>query len=131
MSQQKNLPIQRQEIPKGSFVFIEGDKDYHFYIVEKGEVEIFTMVDGKILPIAKVGPGESFGEFALLERAPRSASARATTEVHLVRVSEEGYQELLTQLPAWASSMLTSFAHRLRHMTDALKASPQFITEKK
>lgn len=67
--------------------------------------------------------GESFGEFALLDHKPRSASAQAVSDVTLIKVSEAGYQELLEELPGWASSMLRSFAHRLKKMTQILKDS--------
>lgn len=122
--------VLRETFQAGQFIFLEGDKDLHFYIVEEGRVEIFTNANNKHIKILEVGPGESFGEFALLDRAPRSASARALTPVELVKVSETGYEELLAQIPGWASSMLKSFALRLKSMNEKLKQSPQFIGKK-
>ncbi len=119
--------LSKQTVPAGSFIFVEGDEERHFYIIESGEIEIFTMVEGKLITLAKLGPGDSFGEFALLADAPRSASARAVSECSFVKVSPEGFEELLLQLPEWASCMLRSFAQRLRSMSDALKKSPQFL----
>lgn len=112
-------------------IFFEGDLDSHFYIVETGEVQIFTKdKHGKRINICKIGPGESFGEFALLSKQPRSASAQALTPVTLVKVSEAGYEELLGDLPVWASSMMKSFIDRLRNMNDILKGSDQFMPRK-
>lgn len=122
-----STPVQRETFESGKFIFLEGDKDFHFYIIESGRVEIFTNTNGKYIKITEFGPGESFGEFALLDRSPRSASARALTDVSLFKVSEQGFQELLAQLPDWASSMLKSFAHRLKAMNERLKESPQFF----
>lgn len=127
MSVNGNPNLSRQTVPAGSFVFVEGDQESHFYIIEEGEVEIFTMVEGKIIPIVTCGPGESFGEFAMLVDAPRTASARAVTDCVLVKVSREGFEELLNQLPGWANTMMKSFAHRLTNMNDVLKKSPQFF----
>ena len=121
------MNIQRESFPAGEIIFREGDQDQHFYIVEEGTVEIATVKDGNYVKIAEVGPGESFGEFAMLIRAPRTASARSLTDVQLVKVTEAGFEELMGQLPDWASSMLRSFAARLRAMNDRLKQSPQFL----
>lgn len=123
--------ISRESFQAGQFIFLEGDRDFHFYIVEEGVVEIFTTAKGKHLKIADVEAGESFGEFAMLEKAPRSASARALTSVELVKVSEKGFEELLAQIPGWASSMLKSFSQRLRNMNERLKESPQFLKKEK
>lgn len=119
--------VSRESFEAGQFIFLEGDRDLHFYIVEEGRVEIFSSPGGKHLKISELGPGESFGEFALLDRSPRSASARALTPVSLVKVSEQGFEELLAQIPGWASGMLKSFAARLKSMNERLKESPQFL----
>ena len=74
--------------------------------------------------------GESFGEFALLDHASRSASAQAITECWLIKVSEKGYEELLAEIPGWASSMLRSFATRMKNMNTMLAKMPQFIEKK-
>jgi CRP-like cAMP-binding protein len=124
------MNVSRETVAAGQFIFLEGDQDYHFYIIEEGKVEIFSEASGKYLKITEVGPGESFGEFAMLIRAPRTASARALTEVQMVKVTEEGFNELLGQLPDWAGSMLRSFAQRLKDMTVRLKEQPQFVAKK-
>ena len=121
------MDISNEEFPPGEFIFLEGDKDFHFYIIESGTVEIFTNGAGKYLKIAELGAGESFGEFALLHRAPRSASARAMTHVRCVKVSERGFEQMVTELPGWASGMLVSFVTRLKNMNERLLEGPQFL----
>ncbi len=121
------MDISSERFPAGEFIFLEGDKDFHFYVIEEGRVEIFTNAVGKYIRIAELGKGESFGEFALLLRAPRSASARAMTDVQLIKVSERGYEQMLNELPGWASCMLTSFVTRLKNMNDRLLEAPQFL----
>jgi CRP-like cAMP-binding protein len=120
--------ITRETYKPGEFIFFEGDIDFHFYIIDSGEVQIFTKNNqGARINIATIEPGESFGEFALLDRAPRSASAQALTEVSLFKVSEKGFENLLEELPVWASSMLRNFAVRLKNMNQVLKTVPQFM----
>jgi len=123
--------IVRETYAPGDFIFFEGDIEGHFYIVESGQVQIFTKSKtGKRIDILTVEQGESFGEFALLDNKPRSASAEALTEVSLIKVSGDGYEQLLSELPVWAACMMKSFVVRLKNMTEALKASDQFIAKK-
>lgn len=123
--------IVRETYSPNDFIFFEGDIESHFYIVETGKVQIFTKNKaGKRIDILLVEEGESFGEFALLDNKPRSASAQAVTEVSLIKVSAEGYEQLLSELPVWAACMMKSFVVRLKNMTEQLKASDQFILRK-
>lgn len=120
--------IQKVGYKAGDFIFLEGDQESHFYIVESGKVQIFTKKpSGERINICDIAEGESFGEFSLLDKAPRSASAKALTDVVLVKVSAEGYEKLLSELPTWASSMMKSFIVRLKNMNSLLKKEDQFI----
>lgn len=117
-----DVPLQQEAYKAGSYIFFEGDIESHFYIIKSGQVSIFSKdMHGKRFEIVKINEGESFGEFALLDKAPRSASAQAITDVVVVKVSEQGYEQLLKELPIWASSMMRSFTHRLKQMNDRIK----------
>lgn len=121
-----NDAIVKETHKAGDYIFFEGDLERHFYIVESGTVEICTMNrQGQKVALNQVHEGESFGEFALLENKPRSASAVALTEVTVVKVSEEGFQQLLEELPMWANCMLKSFAERIKKMTAAFKEAEE------
>lgn len=124
--------VRREHYKAGAYIFFEGDIDQHFYIVEEGTIQIFTKnAAGKRLDISIVEPGESFGELALLDSRARSASAQAINDCTLIKVSAKGYEQLLAELPVWASSMLYSFARRLKHTTEMLQATPQFFPDDK
>lgn len=120
---QPDAPIMKVAYKADDFIFLEGDHEAHFYIIEKGSVQIFTKKpNGERVNIMDISEGESFGEFALLDKgAPRSASAKALTDVILVRVSEVGYEQLLNEIPVWAASMLRSFTARLKKMNARVK----------
>lgn len=123
--------IIRETYAPNDFIFFEGDIESHFYIVETGQVQIYTKNKiGKRIDIMLVEAGESFGEFALLDNKPRSASAQAVTETSVIKVSAEGYEQLLSELPVWAACMMKSFVVRLKNMTDQLRASDQFVGPK-
>nr|WP_295900876.1 cyclic nucleotide-binding domain-containing protein [uncultured Bdellovibrio sp.] len=118
--------IQKETYKPGDYVFFEGDIENHFYIVESGVVNIFTKDNmGKRIPITDIVDGESFGEFALISNSPRSASAQAVTDVVLVKVSEDGFKQLMSELPTWAECMLKSFVDRLQNMTEKIRELEQ------
>lgn len=99
----------------GEVLFHEGETSFHFFVIQKGQVEIFkTAPNGDEIPIAVVDEGHSIGEFALLDKQPRSATARAFTEVKAVKIDEAAYSAILDELPEWARTMLTNLAERLR-----------------
>lgn len=119
--------IQKESYKPGDFIFFEGDIENHFYIVETGVVNIFTKDNtGTRIPILDIVDGESFGEFALISNSPRSASAQAVTDVVLVKVSEDGFKQLMSELPTWAECMLKSFVDRLQNMTEKVRELEQF-----
>lgn len=117
-----NDEVQKIQFRKGEIIFKEGDSESHFFIIESGTVQIFTLnKQGQKIDICRIDEGESFGEFALLDKSPRSASALALTDCTIVKVSEKGYQQLVDDIPVWASSMLSSFIKRIKNMNDLLK----------
>lgn len=115
--------ITKEAFKAGDFIFFEGDIESHFYIIEAGEVLIFTKdKTGQKIEIAKLKSGETFGEFALIDKGARTASAQAITDCRMMKISSEGYEMMLNDLPTWASSMLTAFSSRLKQMNQSLKA---------
>lgn len=105
----------------GDVIFFETDIEGHFFIIEKGTVGVFTRNSrGERVILSELHEGEIFGEQAMIDKTERSASAQATSDCILVKVSEEDYQALLKQLPLWASSMLKSFSARLKKMNKKL-----------
>lgn len=114
--------ITKESFKAGEFIFFEGDIESHFYIIESGEVLIFTKdAQGGKIEIARFKSGETFGEFSLIDTGTRSASAQAMTDTKAMKISGEGYELMLADLPLWASSMLRSFSLRLKNMNSTLK----------
>ncbi|MFN3697948.1 MAG: Crp/Fnr family transcriptional regulator [Pseudobdellovibrio sp.] len=114
--------ITKETFKSGDFIFFEGDLEAHFYIIESGQVIIFTKDEnGHKVILATLNPGDTFGEFALIDSGSRTASAMAATDVKVMKISQEGYDIMLNELPLWASSMLKSFSTRLKSMNAQLK----------
>jgi len=67
--------LDEQSFSSGQKIFSEGELGRSMYVLRKGEVEVLrTSSTGKTVPIVRLGPGECFGEMALVELQPRSAT---------------------------------------------------------
>jgi MFS family permease len=82
----------RTEVPAGDTIFRQGDAGDRFYIVDSGEVEI--EVDGREANV--LGPGDYFGEIALLRDIPRTATARARMATQLYALERDAFLGAVT-----------------------------------
>jgi len=71
--------LESLDVPAGHVVFEQGDVGDHYFVIEAGEVDVIG--DGSL--VATLGPGEGFGEIALLRRIRRTATVRATSDLRL------------------------------------------------
>jgi CRP/FNR family cyclic AMP-dependent transcriptional regulator len=108
----------------GEIIFHEDERSFHFFIIQEGEVEVFKLAqNGEELLLATVGEGKSLGEFAMIDRLPRSATARAKTTVRVAKISDKAYRKLLEELPDWAMCVMSGLVERLRQTNDRLRRS--------
>ncbi len=107
----------------GEELFRQGGAGELAYVIREGEIEISRYSDGREIPLAVRGPGEVIGEMALLEEAPRMASARARTPGVLLAIGRTELEQLLTSSPTAARSMLGTVMQRLRETEAALRQS--------
>jgi CRP/FNR family transcriptional regulator, cyclic AMP receptor protein len=94
----------------GGVVFVKGDCGEFAYLVRSGEVEI----RGAGHAFEVVGPGGLFGEMALIDGGPRSASAVARKATELVVVDRQTFDRLLREVPDFALKVMQLLALRLR-----------------
>jgi len=94
----------------GETVFSKGDHADHMYVVKQGEVDI--LVDGLVMHIAQAG--EIFGEMALIEPDPRSATAVARSNCELVPVDQKRFTFMIQHTPFFAVYVMRVLADRLR-----------------
>jgi CRP-like cAMP-binding protein len=78
----------------------QGDPGDKFYFIRSGKVRVFTHdSDGFETEISESGPGESFGEIALITGEPRMANVEAMEETHLMVLSKEEFERILKEYP--------------------------------
>ena len=95
----------------GNTIFQQGDEADCFYVVRRGTVRIH---DGA-RELETVEAGGIFGEMALVDGSPRSATATAATNCELVPVDEQRFHALVGQAPYFAQSVMRVMAARLRN----------------
>ncbi|MGH9055233.1 MAG: cyclic nucleotide-binding domain-containing protein [Acidimicrobiales bacterium] len=98
------------KVTSGTDIVTQGSAGHEFYLVLSGEAVVRR--DGRKL--ATLGPGKYFGEMALLDRGPRSATVTAATDMELVVLGTREFLGVLDQVPAVAHKLLVSMAARLR-----------------
>jgi CRP/FNR family cyclic AMP-dependent transcriptional regulator len=97
----------------GEVIFAAGDPGDCFYVVLEGAVTLSA--DGR--RFEDVGPGGIFGELALLDAAPRSATAEAATDCDVVALDERMFFAHISQTPFFAITVMRIMADRLRRAT--------------
>lgn len=101
-------------LPRGAFIFEEGQSGGFAYIVETGEVEIVKVTPSGGTVLACVGPGSLFGEMAVIDGSPRSASARAATDVSVREIDRAAFLHHIQARPDTALKMMTRLAGYVR-----------------
>jgi CRP/FNR family cyclic AMP-dependent transcriptional regulator len=94
----------------GEIIFKEGDEAQQLFVIKSGEVAIQS---GNRM-LAELSTNHIFGEMALIDDAPRSATAVAKTDVELVPISEKQFLFLVSQTPFFALKVMRVLARRLR-----------------
>lgn len=99
---------------KGDIIFHEGQPSDHFYVLQKGEVEVSIRKNEKRVVIGTLGPGEFFGEMGLLSNEPRSASCKAITPVEVARIGNEDFKKLLKNSHPLVGKIINVLLKRLK-----------------
>lgn len=114
------------EVPAGAFFMHEGDLGDTVYVLESGWVEVLKSVNGGSRVLKELGPGDCFGEMALLEISPRSATVRALEDCRALEIPAGAlfklYEHDLEQFTVLTLNMGREVSRRLRE-TERLLAS--------
>ena len=98
------------DLPAGRTLIKEGDSAREFFVLIDGTADVTQ--DGK--QIGKImGPGDFFGEIALVAKAPRTATITTTSPVRALVITDRAFRQLLDESPEIAVGVLTTLAERL------------------
>jgi CRP/FNR family transcriptional regulator, cyclic AMP receptor protein len=101
----------------GSVIFAEGQKRDSMYVIQSGEVEL--KVRDKTVEV--VGTDGFFGEMALVDQSPRSATAIARTDCTVIPINEKHFLFMVEETPFFALTVLRTLTKRLRRMDESTR----------
>jgi CRP-like cAMP-binding protein len=120
-------------VPGEEFFFREGETGGVMYVLRAGRVELQRFRDGAVEILGQLGPGDCFGEMALLDLYPRSASVKALEDCSALAISHGLLYELYGQSPEPFTMIMMNLARELsrrlreahRHVVSAYNAPPR------
>lgn len=109
--------------PKHTILVSEGDETDSLFIIENGKVKVYLSdEEGKEVIINILEDGDYFGELALLDDKPRSASVMTLEECRVWLISKKDFETWLLQHPQITILLLKDMSSRLRQLTDNVKS---------
>lgn len=104
-----------RDFPAGTVLFEEGQPGDYMYVVQSGEIEIRRQVGESERVLAVIPPGEFFGEMAILNGRPRSATAVVASDARLLVIEGRTFEAMLRARPEIALRIIKSLASRLEN----------------
>jgi CRP/FNR family transcriptional regulator, cyclic AMP receptor protein len=98
------------EVASGKHLVDQGDQSHNLFVIVDGAAEVYR--DGR--SVAELGPGDFFGEIALIERGPRTATCTAEAPTRLLVVNHRDFHSLMEEFPEIATQVLLTLAQRVR-----------------
>ena len=116
-----NLSRYLVSYPAGAKIYAEGEIGTEMFVIRSGEVEITQSSKGETFTLARLSKGDFFGETSLLEELPRENTARARTDVEVIRVNGAVLEQMLSANPDIAIRMLRKMSRQARQATTSLE----------
>ncbi len=106
----------------GTVLFREGERGKTMYVIRSGKVNIWKHISDTDLTLAVLGPGEFFGEMALLENMPRSAGATVVEDALLIELEASAFETLVRKNGEIAVRLMRRLSSRLREADRQIQA---------
>lgn len=112
-----------RSFPKNTLIICEGEQSDSLYLILSGKVKVFLSdEEGKEVTLNMQGSGEYFGELAILDEAPRSASVMTVDETKLAILSKVAFDKCMEEHPGIALVVMRGLARRLRELTENVRS---------
>ena len=110
------------DYPRAATIFRTGDPGDAMYLIDVGKVRIsITDTDGADVTLAEIGPGDFFGEMAMLDGQGRSANATAVENSRLAKLTRNDFLEFMKNDPRVTLELMTALTARLRRTDELLR----------
>lgn len=106
--------VTEHDMQAGEVIFREGDESYELYLIVSGSIEIHKKIGGVEQHLAALSAGDFFGDMAIFEHRPRSASAVATSAGVILVLRSEHFRQIILQEPAISFEIFRELSARLR-----------------
>jgi CRP-like cAMP-binding protein len=115
----------RKKFKPGDIIFSENSKSDGMYIIETGSVRVFTKAhsdNGEVeVELCTLGPNSLFGEMAMIDKGPRSASVQAIEPTLCTVITIKMFERQLERIPTWMVNMIRILVIRLRETNERLR----------
>jgi diguanylate cyclase (GGDEF)-like protein len=108
--------------PAGTTIVEIGDMGQSLFLIVEGSVRVLYPSRGNDFELARLGAGDFFGEMALLNDKPRSATVQAVDEVNLLVLDKLDFREVIRKAPAVALRLLETLSFRIRNADDHISS---------
>ncbi len=106
-----------QSYEAGDTIFSESEPGHEMYIIKSGRVKVIRNKDSEEQLLSILGPGSSFGEMALIEAKPRSATVMAVEKTEVLMVTYTDLEQILSSKPEFLFKLIQVFCRRIRFTT--------------
>ncbi|QQG35190.1 MAG: cyclic nucleotide-binding domain-containing protein [Micavibrio aeruginosavorus] len=112
--------LERRALPRGEVIISQGEMGVSAFLIQSGEVVVFTESGGKRVELARMGPGQIIGEMALVVDGPRSATVQALTDCNLIVITRDVLQEKIQKSDPTIRALLPMLMKRIAQSNKAL-----------
>jgi CRP/FNR family cyclic AMP-dependent transcriptional regulator len=108
--------------PRNTVIINEGEEASTLYVIHSGQVKVFlSNEEGKEIIVNTQGPGEHFGELALIDSTPRSASVMTIEKTRLASISKTDFSKILSEHSDISLKLIENLAARVRVLSESVK----------
>lgn len=112
----------RKSFTSGETVVEIGEPGRSLYVILAGEVQVVYPSPNSDFELARLGPGDFFGEMALLNEKPRSATVRALSDLDVIVLDKEDFRRVVTATPGLAFTLLAALSVRIRNADEHISS---------
>ena len=121
-TQQDSSILERRFVQKGTSIIKEGETGNSAFLIQSGMVKVFVKHEDRVIELAKLGPGQIFGEMALVFDEKRSATVEALDDVNLIVITRQILEEKLRKSDPTVRAIVPMLMKRVVQTNSALLA---------